>query len=192
MTNTMAAHPQLEEGDLVFLAIPNPLFRRVASATGSKTSHVGIAFKAQDGSWIVAESTFPLSKFTPLRQYINRTEDGWYVVRRLKGGLSQEQIESLRKECQKRMSILYHLGFRYESPRLFCSKLVYDVYKTATGIQAGTLETFKQLLARQPSASLPFWRMWFFGFIPWSRLTVTPESQFSSELFETIYEPDLM
>ena len=173
---------------MVFLAIPNPLFRRVATATGSKTSHVGITFKKPNGDWEIAESTFPKSKFTPFQKYINRSENGWFVIRRYKQGLTQDQVQILRSECEKRMNIFYHLGFRYESRRLFCSKLVYEVYKSAVGIEAGTLETFDRLLASQPSTSLSFWRAWFFGFIPWSRITVTPESQFSSELFETVYE----
>jgi hypothetical protein len=38
------------EGDLIFLDIPVFLFRQVALATQSWTSHVGVVFKDADGS----------------------------------------------------------------------------------------------------------------------------------------------
>jgi hypothetical protein len=179
---------ELQSGDLVFLAIPNPLYRRVALATGSKTSHVGIAFQNDDGSWQIAESTFPFSKYTPLERYLRRTENGWVCVRRIKGGLTDGQVVALRQESDRRMGIFYHLGFNYQSPGLFCSKLVFDVYRSALGVQVGELETFQAILEKQPSTSLTFWRFWFFGLVPWSRLTVTPASQLASTVFDTIFQ----
>jgi hypothetical protein len=86
------------------------------------------------------------------------------------------------------MGKLYHLGFKYESPRQFCSKFVYDAYRTATGIEIGTLESFSELLQKQPKTSLWFWRLWFFGVIPWSRITVTPASQMESLALDTVLE----
>jgi len=39
-------HPPLQPGDLVFIAIRSALYRKVAQATGSVASHVGILFTA--------------------------------------------------------------------------------------------------------------------------------------------------
>jgi hypothetical protein len=61
---------QLRSGDIVFLAIPQLLYRCVAAATGSPASHVGIAFEEAGGKWLVAESTIPVVTYTPLDDFL--------------------------------------------------------------------------------------------------------------------------
>jgi len=187
------SHRQLEcllkPGDILFTSIPNFLYRRVAQATGSLASHVGIAFHDLDAGWLVAESAVPMVKYTPLADFVSRSDKGWLVVRRLRGGLSPDQVNALRKACDARIGKFYHLGFRYLSSRQFCSKLVYDAYLAAAGVEIGTLESFQALLKRQPGTSLGFWRLWFLGRIPWTRLTITPASQLTSDELETIWPP---
>lgn len=181
---------QLQDGDLIFLSIPNPLYRRVAAATGSRASHVGIAFYDEQQGWLVAESTFPVAKYTPLARYLARTDNGWVTVRRCLNPLTPQDIQALRRECDKQMGRFYHLGFRYESKRLFCSKLVYDAFANALAIEIGKLETFAELLHKQPNTQLWFWRLWFFGRIPWQRVTVSPASQMLCEKLTTVYESE--
>lgn len=178
----------LQAGDLLFTSIPNFLYRRVAKATGSLASHVGIVFHDSDAGWLVAESAVPIVKYTPLADFIARSDKGWLVVRRLRGGLSAGQVEALRRECDARMGKLYHLGFHFFSSRQFCSKFVYETYRAAVGIEIGTLESFRTLLSRHPETPLLFWRLWFLGRIPWSRLTVTPASQITSDKLDTVWE----
>ena len=178
----------LEPGDVLFTSIPNFLYRRVAKATGSTTSHVGIAFYDPKAGWLVAESAVPTVRCTPLSTFISRSDKGWLVIRRMCGGLSTTQIRSLRNECDVRMGKLYHFGFHYGSSRQFCSKFVYETYSAALGVEVGTLESFRTLLNSLPNTPLWFWRLWFFGRIPWARLTVTPASQLRSNKLETVWE----
>lgn len=177
---------ELKEADLIFISIANPLYRRVEIGTGSKASHVGILLKDKDQNWIVAESTIPFSKYTPLKQFISRSDKGWYCIRRVKTDLASHDIKKIHEQCNKRMGILYHTGFKYDSRRQFCSKFVYDVFRSAIDIEVGDIETFKELLNKQPNTSTSFWRFWFFGFIPWSRRTVTPASQMDSNMLVPI------
>ena len=179
----------LREGDVIFSRIPNPLYHHVAAATGSTTSHVGILFRNPGGEWIVAESGVPLVRYVSLDNFIARSEDGWHVVRRLRLPPEPHQVHVLRAECDRHMGTLYHTGFRYESRRMFCSKFVHTVFRNALGVDIGELQTFAQLLDQRPKTALTFWRFWFFGRIPWSRLTVTPASQFESPQLETVWVP---
>ena len=181
---------QQRSGDIVFLAIPQLLYRCVAAATGSPASHVGIAFEEAGGKWLVAESTIPVVTYTPLDDFLAKTDRGWVAVRRLKGGLGEEQEGALRQACDLELGKYYHQGFRYDSPRQFCSKFVYDAYRSALGIEVGEIETFADLLARNPAGSKTFWRLWFFGFIPWHRKTVTPASLLRSEALEPVFSPE--
>ena len=178
----------LEPGDILFTSIPNFLYSRVARATGSKTSHVGIAFYDHKTGWLVAESAVPAVRYSPLADFISRSDLGWLVIRRMRGGLSCDQVASLRSECDKRMGRLYHLGFDYSSSRQFCSKFVYEACLAAFGIKIGALESFRTLLTNLPDTPLIFWHLWFLGRIPWTRLTVTPASQLVSDKLETVWE----
>lgn len=170
--------PQLKEGDIIFTSVSNYLYQSVEKATNSQTSHVGIILK-REGLWVVAESRVPKSCYTPIEDFINRSKNDWFRIKRLPKGLSENDLQLLMNHCENQMGKLYHLGFKYKSKRQFCSKFVYDAYKGSLGIDVGCVETFEELLARNPSTSKRFWYMWYFGRIPWKRLTITPESQFA-------------
>jgi len=178
----------LRPGDVLFTSIPNFLYRRVAKATGSKSSHVGIAFHDCKTGWLVAESGVPTVRYSTIADFVSRSDGGWVAVRRLREGLTENQVASLRHECDARMGTLYHLGFDYDSPRQFCSKFVYQTYLAALGVEIGTLQSFEALLNSLPDTPLLFWRLWFMGRIPWTRLTVTPASQLRSDKLETIWQ----
>ena len=176
----------LKSGDIVFIATPSPLYRRVARATGSKASHVGIVFADAQAGWVVAESAVPRSRYRPLEQFLGRSDDDWFVVRRLKQELTPDQVTALRAACDQRMGRWYHLGFKHESVRTY-SKFVHEVYREALGVDIGEVETFSELLRRNPQESLGFWKFWFFGLIPRQHKTVTPASQLQSEWSKTVW-----
>lgn len=185
---TPIAQIPLCSGDIIFITIPNRLFNKVSDATNCPANHVGIVFNDPERGWLVAESAVPLSRYTPLEKFIARSDKGWFAIRRFKTGISESQVKQLRAQCDARMGVVYHPGFRYESQRMFCSKFVYDVYQSALGVKIGELETFSHLLERNPKAGLALWRVWFFCRIPWDRITVTPASQYESTLLETTWQ----
>ncbi|GEM_PF-952175 len=180
----------VRSGDIIFISVPYYLFRKVSTATQCQANHVGIVFHDPKRGWLVAESAVPVSRYTPLEKFIARSRGGWCEIRRLKTGLTDAQLAALRAQSDARMGVVYHTGFRYESRRQFCSKFVYDVYQSALGVKVGELETFSHLLNRNPEAGLGFWRVWFFGRVPWNRITVTPASQFESGLLKTVWRSE--
>jgi len=180
--------PQLQDGDLIFIRMGNPVFRQVANTTRSWETHVGILFSRPDGAWQVAESRFPFSTFTSLNRFVARSERGRFLITRSQEELDPAEKVRLRQAARERMGKLYDLGFNYDSRLLYCSKFVFDVYREATGRQVGKLTTFRQLLADNPQAPLGFWRAWFFGFIPWERRCVTTTSELKSPEFIHVYD----
>jgi hypothetical protein len=179
---------RLQIGDIVFIRIGNFLYRRVAEATQSWTSHVGMIVEREGSEWIVAESAVPRSRYCSLSCFLERSEAGHYSIKRLKTSLDGGAIERLQTEAGRRMGKWYHLGFKMDSSRQFCSKFIYEVYQEALGVKIGTLESFRELLGKNLSNPLLFWKLWFCGWIPWARLTITPANQYESELLETVYE----
>ncbi len=176
----------LQSGDIVFISVRSPVYRQIAKTCRSWDSHVGIIFRETNGELVVAESRVPVSSYTTLDKFLARSENGRYAIRRLIGGLSNGQDTKLRAEADGRMGRAYHTGFNFDSSREFCSKFVYCTYRDALGIEVGRLETFRELLAGNPETPIIFWRLWFFGFIPWKRRTVTPTSQLRSPLLQTV------
>lgn len=182
---------RLEVGDVVFTRIDNPLYRQVAEATGGWTSHVGVIVDATPGAEVVAESSVPLSKLTPLTKFISRSYKGIYAVKRLKDPLAESEKTRVVFEAAKRLGILYHTGFKYESQRQYCSKFVYDVLMAAAGEEVGQLQTVREIRAANPKAGETFWRVWYLGKIPWERRMVTPVSQWESDKLVTVTEHGL-
>ena len=164
------------EGDIIFISIDSFLYRQVAKGTGSWTSHVGFIVR-EDDEWYVMESAVPKVTRCPLRKFLARTVDNEVSIMRVKEGLSPQQVQRLKTTALERMGQFYHLGFKFDSQRQFCSKFVYLTFKEALGIEIGKVQTLEILLEENPQASVSFWRCWFFGLIPWQRKTITPASQ---------------
>ena len=175
-------------GDLVFIRIGGPLFSRVTDTTQSWTSHVGIIVDYQHGDWIVAESGIPFVRKTPLRKFLNRSENQEFSIRRLKAEPTGEEKRAMLKFADSQMGKVYSLGFNLESQKTFCSKFVHDDVYVSTHQSIGEVETFDHLLHRNPHAPLWFWRIWFFGFIPWQRTTITPASEIDSPLLRVVIQ----
>jgi len=173
-------------GDIVFTRIGGPIFANVAATTQSWTSHVGIIVDYGNGDWIVAESGIPFVRKTPLRKFLDRSDNQEFSIKRLRTEPTDEQKLAMLKFADSQLGKVYSLGFDLDSKRTFCSKFVRDAVYQSTGQAIGEVETFDHLLHRNPDAPLWFWRAWFFGFIPWQRTTITPASELQSPLLRLV------
>jgi hypothetical protein len=142
----------------------------------------------EDSEWMVAESAVPLSRYCPLSRFLRRSEGGRCAIMRLKSPLDSTAPGRLQAEASRRMRHWYHLGFDLDSRRQFCSKFVYEVYRDALGVSIGTVQSFRDLIEKNPESPLAFWKMWFMGRIPWDRRTITPGIQYESDLLQPVYE----
>jgi hypothetical protein len=183
-------YPGLAVGDVIFTRVSAKPFREVAAATGSWTNHVGIVLAIDGKEPLIGESTFPFSRTTPLSKFIARSENGRYAVARLKTDLSPEEQQRVVIAARRRSGIFYDTGFDLHSRRQFCSRYVREVLAEATGVHVGEVQTFADLLQQQPGASLDFWKVWYFGRIPWQRATVTPASLLQSHALQIVYDSD--
>lgn len=179
---------RLEVGDVVFIRIPSQPFTRVSDTTSSWTNHVGIVSDVSGAEPVIAESRVPLSGETSWSDFVRRSESGRVAVTRLNAPIDARQQAKLKQAVAARSGILYDTGFDLHSPRQFCSRFVREVLIDATGVELGEVETFATLLQRNPQADQRFWRMWYFGDIPWQRETVTPASLLRDDRLVTYYD----
>jgi Permuted papain-like amidase enzyme, YaeF/YiiX, C92 family len=167
---------QLRVGDVVFIRSDFLPFRKVADTTLSWTNHVGVVVDISGAEPLIAESRVPISGRTTFRRFVQRSAGGRVAVARLQDHPQGVAPEYLQRAARKRYGVLYDTGFNLYSRRQFCSRFVREVMFEATGITLGQVENFTTLLAHNPEADQRFWRVWYFGSIPWLRETVTPAS----------------
>ncbi len=178
---------QLEVGDVVFIRVSVLPFEKISSTTDSWTNHVGVVIDTSGAEPIIAESRFPLSGRATWSRFMARSKNGRVAVSRL-GMLNQQQRDRLRQAAATRSGVLYDTGFDLHSRRQFCSRYVREVLGEATGIMVGDVENFSTLLAKNPHADLAFWRVWYFGYIPWQRETVTPASLLNDVKLNKVFD----
>jgi hypothetical protein len=179
---------QVRIGDAVFIRVPIRPFKEVADATMSWTNHVGVVVATDGSEPLVAESTFPLSRFTTLSRFVARSEGQRVALYRLTEPLTAQQQWQLYVAAHKRLGILYDTGFNLRSSRQFCSKYVREVPAEATGQALGDVESFSTLLSHNPQINLAFWKVWYFGRIPWQRETVSPASLLNSPSLQPVFD----
>jgi len=178
----------LEVGDIVFTRIDTYPFRKVAEATGTWTNHVGIVLDVSGPEPVIGESRFPLSGSTTLSRFVARSAGGRVAVMRLPTPLTPTQQLAIVAAAAQREHVFYDTGFDARSHRQFCSRYVREVLQQGAGVEVGRVETFQALLANAPQADVGFWRVWYFGSIPWQRETVTPASVLHTPGLKTVFD----
>lgn len=187
-TSTEELGRQLRVGDVVFIRVSALPFKKVAIATDSWTNHVGVVIDVSGADPVIGESTFPFSRATPLSRFVQRSEGGRVEVSRLNTPLSPAQQAAVLRSARQRMGIFYDTGFNLDSGRQFCSRYVREVLDEAAGTRLGEVEDFSTLLTRNPRVNLAFWKLWYFGRIPWQRRTVTPASLLQSPRLHSVFD----
>src|SRR5262245_45608231 len=134
MTTRQHLSDELQIGDIVFIRVANFLYRRVADATQSWTSHVGLLHRRENDDWIVAESAVPSSRYSTLSRFLARSEGGRCSIKRVIRPLDEMAQRKIQAQADRRMGQLYHLGFDFDSRLQFCSKFVHEVYRDAMGV----------------------------------------------------------
>jgi len=125
----------LHEGDILFQVNQGGQSQAIALATGSKWTHVGILLKDK-GKWVVYEAVGPV-KATPLEVWSTHGVEGHYTAMRWNEAETKMDvggIENLRRALKKYMGLPYDWDFRWSDDMIYCSELVWKVYKEGVGI----------------------------------------------------------
>ena len=178
----------LQVGDIVFTRIGSYPFRKVADATGTWTNHVGIVLDVSGPEPVIGESRFPFSGSTTLSRFVARSAGNRVAVMRLPTPLTQAQQSAVVAAAAQRARVFYDTGFDAHSQRQFCSRYVREVLLQGAGIEVGEVQTFAALLQAAPQSDVGFWRVWYFGHIPWQRETVTPASVLHTPGLRTVFD----
>jgi uncharacterized protein YycO len=171
----------IQSGDIIFQSTNSRQCKAVKLATKSKYSHVGIVLET-DGELIVYEAVQPV-KMTPLADWIRHGQGGHYVVKRLKNAdeiLTSAVLSDMEDIANGYLGKNYDIYFEWSDEKIYCSELVWKIYKEATGIEIGDLKTLKDFdLSSNSVQSIMEER--YGNDIPLDEDVISPAGMFKSE-----------
>lgn len=180
---TTRAAGALQDGDLVFHTSRSAQSEAIQRATHSPYSHVGVIFH-RDGKPFVLEAIATV-RYTPLAQWIARGVGGRYVVRRVHGGLTAEQATKLRVAAGKYAGKPYDLYFEWTDERIYCSELVWKMYRDALGIELGERQRLREFDLSDPLVKAKM-RERYGKRLPMDEPVISPGAQFASSQLRTV------
>lgn len=132
---------EIQNGDIIFQTSKSSQSKTIQLATNSKYSHMGIIYRI-DGELFVYEAVQTV-KLTNLNDWINRGENGHYVIKRLVSSdkiLTQATLTKMKQVGEKFKGKNYDLYFEWSDDKIYCSELVWKIYKEGADIEIGELE----------------------------------------------------
>ncbi|RPD45369.1 YiiX family permuted papain-like enzyme [Hymenobacter sediminis] len=143
---------RLRNGDLIFNTSQSAQSRAIQLATHSPYSHCGILFQ-RNGEWRVFEAVQPVSE-TSLAAWVARGKNGQFVVKRLRDAetvLTPDALRRLQAAGEQYRGRNYDLYFGWSDERIYCSELLWKMYRQATGREIGKLQTLREFDLSHPA-----------------------------------------
>jgi hypothetical protein len=177
---------ELKDGDIVFQISESGQGKAVQLATHSKYTHCGIVFR-ENNQYMVYEAVQPVKK-TPMKEWITHGEEQFYTVRRLKTAatvMTPEIIAKMKLKYKQFAGKNYDLYFGWSDEKIYCSELVWKMYKEATGLEVGALQKLKEFDLTHPIVKAKLEER-YGNKIPYEENVISPAALFDSELLETV------
>ena len=176
----------IKDGDIIFQVNESGQGKAIQLATNSKYTHCGIVFK-ENNQYVVYEAVQPVKK-TPLKEWVTYGENNKYELRRLKNAqalLTQEVIAKMKQKYKQLEGKNYDLYFGWSDDKIYCSELVWKIYKYATDLEVGTLQKLKEFDLTHPIVKAKLQER-YGNNIPYEERVISPAGLFESTLLETV------
>lgn len=176
----------VRNGDIIFQTSKSNQSKAIQLATNSKYSHMGIIYKI-DNQLYVFEAIEPVS-LTPLTRWINRGEHKKYVIKRLKNSneiLTPEVLSKMKLIGEQYKGKHYDLYFEWSDHKIYCSELVWKIYKKGAGIEIGKLEKLSSFDFSSNEVKQKM-KERYGDRIPIDEIVVTPVAMYNSDKLQTI------
>ena len=182
----LSSNDELKDGDIIFQTSLSNQSKAIQLATNSKYSHCGIIYKSGN-DFYVFEAIQPVTT-TPLSKWIARGENGKYVIKRLKNAysvLTPSTLNDMKKVGNEFKGKDYDLTFEWSDDKIYCSELIWKIYKRATGIEVGKLEKLSDFDLTN-SAVKSKMNERYGAKIPLNETVISPAAIFDSENLLTV------
>lgn len=141
----------LKDGDIIFQSSDYGQSKAIQLATHSKYSHCGIIIRRGDGVFVL-EAVQPVG-YKPIEDWIRQGTGQHFVVKRLNNAgavLNSAVISKMKQTGESFLGIDYDLTFEWSDKKIYCSELVWKIYKRGAGIEVGKLQKLKEFDLSHP------------------------------------------
>jgi hypothetical protein len=179
---------KIHNGDIIFQTSKSSQSKAIQLATNSKYSHMGIIYE-NDGQFFVYEAVQPV-KLTPIKEWINRGKGKHYVIKRLKNAdqvLTSSTLTKMQQIGEKFKGKSYDIYFEWSDDKIYCSELVWKMYKQAIGIEIGQLEQLSDFDLTNDIVKAKM-KERYGDNIPLDEKVISPVAMFNSDKLITIEE----
>ncbi|MCB9426075.1 MAG: YiiX family permuted papain-like enzyme [Flavobacteriales bacterium] len=177
---------EIQNGNIIFQTSKSSQSKAIQLATKSKYSHMGIIYE-KDGKYFVYEAIQPV-QLTPLSKWIKRGEKEHYVIKRLKNAdkiVTPSVLSKMKQIGQQFKGKPYDIYFEWSNDRIYCSELVWKIYKEATGIEIGALEALSDFDLSHKAVQAKM-KERYGDNIPLNEKVISPAAMFNSDKLVTI------
>jgi hypothetical protein len=184
--NFLIFNNQLKDGDIIFQTSLSQKSNVIQLATHSKYNHCGIIYKIKN-DYLVFEAVQTV-KYTPLIKWIAGGEDAHFVIKRLKNAdvlLNAENINKMIKVGESFKGKDYDNYFEWSDNRMYCSELIWKIYKKSLGIEIGKLQKLRDFDLSDDVVQ-KIMKKRYGNNIPLDETVISPISIFNSDLLETV------
>ncbi|MEY4763575.1 MAG: hypothetical protein RI907_248 [Pseudomonadota bacterium] len=180
-TGALAYKPQT--GDIVFHTSASAQSVAVQAATHSRYSHMGVVIVRKGQPWVL-EAVQPV-QYTRLQAWLDRGTGRHYVIKRLKAPLTDAQMGAMATQGQAFVGKPYDLTFEWNDDRIYCSELVWKLYRSSAGIE---LSPLSQLGSFDLSSAVVKAKLKerYADHVPLDHPVVPPSAIFDSSLLATV------
>jgi hypothetical protein len=184
----LAAKDELHDGDIIFQTSRSAQSRAIQQATHSPYSHCGLVYK-KENEYFVFEAVQPV-KMTPLNQWIANGKEGRYVIKRLKNAdqvLTPSVLKKMKEAGDRFTGKNYDLYFDWSDERIYCSELVWKIYKEGAGLEVGKLQKLKEFDLSSAAVKTKM-KERYGDNIPLNETVISPAAIFNSEWLVLVKE----
>ncbi|KAA3610108.1 MAG: YiiX family permuted papain-like enzyme [Calditrichaeota bacterium] len=177
---------KFQNGDIIFQTSLSSQSQAIQLATKSKYSHMGIIYLVNE-KYFVYEAVQPV-KLTPLDEWIARGENGHYVVKRLKNfdPLTGDVMKKMKAVGNKYLGKNYDLYFEWTDAKIYCSELVWKIYKRGAGIEIGALQKLSEFDLTNPIVKNKL-KERYGDDLPVNEIVISPAAMFNADKLFTVF-----
>jgi hypothetical protein len=177
----------LNNYDIIFQMSQSEQSEAIQLATHSPYSHCGL-IHWEAGNCSVWEAHNGVTAVS-IEEFISRGKGGHYVIKRLKNAedvFNPPPVGAKMEELfYQYLNRPYDFYFGWGDDKLYCSELVWKLYKQAAGVELGRLHPLKDLDLGNPMVKLKM-KQRYGSNIPMNENVISPADIFNSDLLVTV------
>ena len=179
---------KIQDGDIVLQTSQSAQCEAVRIATNSKFSHCGIIF-IMNNKKMVFEAVQPV-KLTPIADWVAHGKNNKFIVKRLINAptiLSSSTLQKMKDYGHNFLNKNYDAYFSWNDDQIYCSELVWKIYKNAANIELCKTAKLKSFNLNEPKVKNILAERYGKN-IPLDEDVVAPSQINDSEILKTVFD----